>query len=151
MLSVSAFAADDTKTAASSSSDTMTAETEVDGNNITVNVVMPDTSADADTAATKSVAEDTQASASSVVTYSLDDAASAAGDSMSQVVTSLFGTYSPKTQTVTEHLSDGTSVSYQQYVPGVAGLDWNWLTGVMLFSLCLWSFFRLVGGVLKRG
>lgn len=72
-------------------------------------------------------------------------------EALTSVIASLFGEYTPRTQTVTEYLADGSSVTYQQYVPGVAGMDWDWLAGVGLFGLCLLSFFKIVGGVLKRG
>lgn len=35
-------------------------------------------------------------------------------------------------------------------VNGLAGLDWYWLSGVFLFSLVLWSFFRFLGVVFKK-
>ena len=41
-------------------------------------------------------------------------------------------------------------MTYQEYVPGLAGLDWSWLAGVALFSITLWSLFALIGGVAKR-
>ncbi len=59
-------------------------------------------------------------------TYSLDDTpAPYASGTMADAITNLFGEYQPRTQTVADYLSDGTSVSYEQYVPGVAGMDWN--------------------------
>lgn len=148
LLSVPALAVD---TGGETSGETMTAETEVDDKNIIVNVVVPDSASSAAPDATEVVEDVPQDTASPFSTYALDAVEPSAGDTLSNIVTALFGSYTPKTQTVTEHLADGTSVTYQQYVPGVAGLDWHWLTGVMLFSLFLWSLFRLVGGVLKRG
>lgn len=47
--------------------------------------------------------------------------------------------------------ANGTVFSAYTAVPGLAGLDWYWLTGVGLFALVLWSFFRFLGVVLKRG
>ncbi len=61
----------------------------------------------------------------------------------------LFGEYRPKTRTVTQVLADGSSVSYQEYVPGVAGMDIEWLAGVGLFALFLFCVMKLVGGVFK--
>lgn len=85
-------------------------------------------------------------------TYSLDDS-NPAYDSgtMADLIVRVFGEYQPKTQTVTDHLSDGTSVSYEQYVPGAAGVDWHWVSGVCLFALVLWSFFKLLGVFFKNG
>lgn len=70
---------------------------------------------------------------------------------LSSVVEVLFGTYTPKTQTVTDYLSDGSTVTHTEIVPGVAGMDWHWIAGVGLFALSLWSLFCLIGGVLKHG
>lgn len=62
---------------------------------------------------------------------------------------SLFGEYRPRTQTVTEYRSDGSSVTYQQVIPGAAGLDFVWLASVALFALVLFCIFKLIGGLLK--
>lgn len=66
------------------------------------------------------------------------------------VVRSVFGDYHQRTQTVTETAADGTSVTSTEPVPGLAGLDWYWLSGVFLFTIVLWSFFRFLGVVSKR-
>ena len=63
---------------------------------------------------------------------------------------SVFGDYHQRTQTVTETAADGTSVTSTEPVPGLAGLDWYWLSGVFLFTIVLWSFFRFLGVVFKR-
>ncbi|MBR5268284.1 MAG: hypothetical protein IKU20_08855 [Lachnospiraceae bacterium] len=70
---------------------------------------------------------------------------------MRDVVVLILGEYVPQMQTVTEYLSDGTEVTYTEVVPGVAGLDWNWIGGAALFTLALFSFFKIVGVVLKNG
>ena len=70
---------------------------------------------------------------------------------MRDVVILILGEYVPQMQTVTEYLSDGTEVTYTEVVPGVAGLDWNWIGGAALFTLALFSFFKIVGVVLKNG
>lgn len=90
-------------------------------------------------------------SVSSYSTYALDDATfSYDSGTMAAVIVQVFGEYQPRTQTVTDHLSDGSSVSYEQIVPGVAGMDWHWISGVALFSLMLYSFLKLVGVLLKN-
>ena len=71
-------------------------------------------------------------------------------DGLPTVVRSVFGEYQVRTQTVTETAADGTSTTSVEPVPGLAGLDWYWLSGVFLFSLVLWSFFRFLGVVFKR-
>lgn len=71
--------------------------------------------------------------------------------SMKDVVVMVLGEYSPKTQTVTQYLSDGSSDSYVEIVPGVAGMDWEWIGGAALFALVLFSFFKFVGVLLRNG
>ena len=71
--------------------------------------------------------------------------------SMKEVVALVLGDYTPRTQTVTHYLSDGTSESHTEIVPGVAGLDWEWISGAGLFGLVLYSFLKLVGVLLKNG
>jgi len=84
-------------------------------------------------------------------TYSIDDTpASYASGTMADAIINLFGEYQPRTQTVTDYHSDGTSVSYEQYVPGAAGMDWNWLAGAALFTVVLWSLFKLLGVFFKN-
>mgnify|MGYP003300133703 CR=1 FL=1 len=61
----------------------------------------------------------------------------------------IFGEYSPRTQTVTTYLSDGTAVQSVEVVPGLAGLDWVWLSSVGLFALFLFCLMRLMGGAVK--
>lgn len=78
----------------------------------------------------------------------LDDAPSS-GSPLSEAVTALFGTYTPRTQTVTQHLEDGSVITYQEVIPGLAGLDWSWLASVFLFALVLFSLLRMIGGLLK--
>lgn len=139
--------------------DTVTVESEADDKNITVNITMPvvppptdpaDNSAPAE--APEEPAPEAEPDYTPYAAFSLDSLTRADDpEALSVIIDSLFGAYTPRTQTVTEYLSDGTSVTYQQYVPGVAGMDWSWLAGVGLFGLCLLSFFKIVGGVLKRG
>ena len=71
-------------------------------------------------------------------------------DGLPAVVRSVFGEYQVRTQTVTETAADGTSTTSVEPVPGLAGLDWYWLSGVFLFTVVLWSFFRFLGVVFKR-
>lgn len=62
---------------------------------------------------------------------------------MKDLVLSLFGSYVP----VTTLAADGVT---EVVASGAAGLDWPWLVGAALFAIVLYSFFRLVG-VLLRG
>lgn len=92
------------------------------------------------------------------VSYTLDEPAGgeppstlSEGDlvQLSVLLKDLFGEYQPRTQTVTKVLEDGSSISYQEYVPGVAGMDIEWLAAVGLFALFLFCVMKLVGGVFK--
>lgn len=73
------------------------------------------------------------------------------GDSgaLVSVVKTVFGDYQPRTQTVTEVRSDGSTVTYTETVDGFAGLDWYWLGGVLVFCIVLLSFFKFLGGIFK--
>ena len=44
---------------------------------------------------------------------------------MKDVVVMVLGDYSPRTQTVTQYLSDGTAQTSTEIVPGVDGMDWE--------------------------
>lgn len=130
--------------------ETVTVETETDDKNIVVNVTLPAT-------VPTPTPEPTEIPEISVVndpeympysTFSLDDIP-APGSTLSETVTALFGTYTPRTQTVTQQLADGSVVTYQEIIPGLAGLDWPWLVSVGLFALFLYGLLRIVGGMLK--
>lgn len=84
-------------------------------------------------------------------TSGLDGATEQDDNSMSGIISAIFGTYSPKTQTVTQTLDNGTVVTSQEIIPGVAGMDWHWIAGVLLFTVVLWSFFRFLGVIFKHG
>lgn len=85
----------------------------------------------------------------SYMTYALDETATGDAGTMAEVITSVFGEYHAKTQTVTEISSDGTVVSYTEYVPGLAGLDYHWISGVLLFAIVLTGIFKLLGGLFR--
>ena len=57
---------------------------------------------------------------------------------MRDLITSIFGTYTPVTDEA------GVIVS------GAAGVDWPFIAGVVLFSIVLISFFKVVGAVIKK-
>lgn len=132
---------------------TLTATTETEGNNITVNVTLPSAAAPEPEASVEPESEpvqDTEWKAVPYATYDLDAAAPAETEAstLKDTLTALFGPYTPRTQTVTEHLEDGSSVTFTQAVPGLAGLDWPWLASVALFALFLYSLLRMIGGLL---
>ena len=85
---------------------------------------------------------------------SLDDVASAPpdGDSstMDQVVVKVLGEYQRQTMTVQEMDTEGNVLATStQYVPGLAGLDWEWIAGALLFGLMILCVMRTIGGLLK--
>ena len=61
----------------------------------------------------------------------------------------IFGEYQPRTYTVTTYLSDGSAVTSTEIVPGLAGMDWAWISAVGLFALFLFCLMRLLGGAVK--
>lgn len=132
--------------------DPVTVETEAGDKNIVVNVTLP---ALASPEPTPELPADALAEPGPSFTpysvSSLDDTPPADGTTatLADTVTALFGAYTPRTQTVTDHLADGTTVTSQQVIPGVAGLDWPWLTSVGLFALFLYGVLRLIGGLIK--
>ena len=130
--------------------ETVTVETETDDKNIVVNVTLPAT-VPAPTPEPTEIPEISVVNDSEYMpysTFSLDDTP-APGSTLSETVIALFGTYTPRTQTVTQQLTDGSVVTYQEIIPGLAGLDWPWLASVGLFALFLYGLLRIVGGLLK--
>ena len=101
---------------------------------------------DAATASVRSVTLDTP----TLETTSTSSSVSMESAGLPAVVRSVFGDYHQRTQTVTETSADGTATTSTEPVPGLAGLDWYWLSGVFLFTIVLWSFFRFLGVVFKR-
>jgi len=102
-----------------------------------------------------SPADDAAAPAVDVITFAttLGEAAPPDPDAeptLASTVTALLGSYTPRTQTVTAYLSDGSTVTYEEYVQGLAGVDWEWMSGAVLFTAFLWSIFRMIGSVIGR-
>jgi len=56
---------------------------------------------------------------------------------ITDAIITIFGEYQPIIHT----LADGSVVM---------GVDWSYVGAVALFGICLWSMFRLIGGVFKR-
>lgn len=65
---------------------------------------------------------------------------------MKDLIITLFGSYEPVMTTVTDEVLG----SVQMVASGMAGVAWEWISGVVLFAIVLYSFLRLVG-VLLRG
>lgn len=61
---------------------------------------------------------------------------------MQDLIVSLFGEYNPITY---------VDVNDVSIIPnGLAGVDWVYLTGVLLFALTLYCVFRCIGGIFKK-
>lgn len=129
--------------------------TEADGQNITVNVTLP--SSDAGTTEDPTaIVEENPAVQPLYTVAALDEGEAVAAEdpdqqTMKDVVLTVLGEYTPRTQTVTEYLSDGSAETYTEIVPGVAGMDWEWISGSVLFGMVLFCFLKLVGVLLKNG
>lgn len=70
-------------------------------------------------------------------------------DTMIQLIEALFGVYTPVTYIDYEYMS-GAYQEVEKVASGVAGLDWPWIAGVLLFCICLYSFFRIIGSFIRR-
>ena len=126
----------------------ITVETEADGKAIVVNVTLPAAASSAPVEASEEVPAETTPAFTPYSVAALDEAP-APGETLADTVTALFGPYTPRTQTIIDYLSDGTAVTSQQVIPGLAGLDWPWLVSVGLFALFLYGLLRLIGGLIK--
>lgn len=72
------------------------------------------------------------------------------GSGLADAVTSILGEYQRMTYTVEELDSDGNVLATStQYVPGLAGLDYEWIAGAVLFALMFWGLLRLIGGLIR--
>lgn len=132
----------------------VTLETETDDKNIIVNVTVqapaPAETTPEPTAEVPVEPVEEAEEVHPVATFRVvNDSAQREEESFAQTVLDLFGEYSPRTQTVTEIMSDGTAVTRQEIIPGLAGLDWVWLAEVLLFALVLWRLLCLVGGLFR--
>lgn len=69
---------------------------------------------------------------------------------MADVVIAVLGEYQRQTYTVQQMDSEGNVIATStEYVPGLAGLDYPWIAGSVLFALLLAGFLRLIGGLLR--
>lgn len=71
---------------------------------------------------------------------------------LKSMVTSIFGEYTPVT--TTSVISETVGDDVHQYLvetvaPGAAGVDYEWVAGVLLFAIMLYCLMKLLGGVLK--
>lgn len=68
---------------------------------------------------------------------------------MQDILTAIFGTYTPVTSDSVVAAADGSVTIVTEVASGMAGVDWPYVLGVLLFAVVLYSFFRLVGAILK--
>lgn len=69
---------------------------------------------------------------------------------MVEVVESVLGEYQRRTYTVEEYDTDGNLIGTStEYVPGLAGLDYAWITGAILFAMFIGGIFKLLGGLIR--
>lgn len=62
---------------------------------------------------------------------------------------SFFGTYTPPTYTMTEVV--GETVNVTNVIPaGAAGVDWQYIAGVVLFAIVVYCFLKILGGLLCK-
>ena len=70
---------------------------------------------------------------------------------MKDLILTIFGAYEPITTTaayVVPGVEGSTLEEVQVIAFGLAGVDWPWVAGVLLFGIVLYSFLRLVGVLL---
>lgn len=77
------------------------------------------------------------------VSFSLDDL------TMRSALAAIFGEYTPKTQTVSTYYDGQLLDTSTECVPGLAGMDMEWIAGVIVFTVLLYCFMKLLGGVFK--
>lgn len=65
---------------------------------------------------------------------------------MKDVILAIFGAYEPVTTTVI----DAAGETVTAVASGLAGVDWPYIAGVLLFGVVLYCFFRLVGVLLSK-
>ena len=68
---------------------------------------------------------------------------------MQDILTAIFGTYTPVTSDSAVAAADGSVTIVTEVASGMAGVDWPYVLGVLLFAVVMYSFFRLVGAILK--
>lgn len=71
---------------------------------------------------------------------------------MKELIVQLFGEYEPiMTSAIMTETVDGVTTSHiiDVVASGSAGVDWAWVAGVFLFSIVLYSAFRVLGVFVK--
>lgn len=82
------------------------------------------------------------------ILYSLEPLDGSAA--MADVVTAVLGEYQRQTYTVQQLDAEGNVIATStEFVPGLAGLDYPWIAGAVLFALFLAGVLRLIGGLIR--
>lgn len=69
---------------------------------------------------------------------------------MVDVITGILGEYQRQTYTVEQYDSNGDLIAVStEFVPGLAGLDYAWITGAIFFGIVLSAGFKLLGGLIR--
>ena len=67
---------------------------------------------------------------------------------MRTLIEMIFGIYTP---VMTDVFDTAGNYVGSVVASGSAGVDWTYIGGVVLFAIVLWSFFRLLGVVIRHG
>lgn len=74
---------------------------------------------------------------------------------MKDLILSIFGSYEPVTYEVTQgiynaDLGDVNLITYDAIPSGMAGVDWPFVLGVVVFIVALYCVLRIIGAVISR-
>ena len=79
-----------------------------------------------------------------------DEQSGAVSSVMAEVIESVLGEYQRRTYTVEQYDTEGNLIGTStEYVPGLAGLDYAWITGAILFGVFISGIFKLLGGLMR--
>lgn len=68
---------------------------------------------------------------------------------MRSALVAVFGEYQQKIQTVSTYYDGQLLETSTEYVPGIAGMDMEWIAGVLIFTVFLFCFMKFLGGMFK--
>lgn len=131
--------------------------TSEEGVTVNVTITQPETAAasvEEDPADVEEITAEVIPAAAAYTVISPDVLADTQSDTddpvMVDVITSVLGEYRRQTYTVEQYDSNGDLIATStEYVPGLAGLDWAWITGAIFFAIVLSAGFKLLGGFIR--
>lgn len=73
---------------------------------------------------------------------------------MKSIIYDLFGSYNPNTYEVVTTVTNPetgevTTTTAYKIAEGMAGVDFEFVAGVLLFAICLWSMFVLLSIIIR--